>query len=176
MTRCAGCHRPIGAAEDPHSFGDHVHYHPGCCPMRRSADRDGGGVGEAWAPEGHPSGLGDAWGGRMMAASDDARQAIARAAIADPEQKWQGRKFGIDHVLAAVMPDGRTIAQHLDDGAVAERLLHLFAATDDQGWSDADLWIEEGRWVRWNGRSCDRLADVDPEAAALLARLEADRG
>lgn len=54
-----------------------------------------------------------------MTASDDARKAIALAAVADAD-KWQGRKFGIDAVLAAVMPDGRTIAQHLDDGAALE--------------------------------------------------------
>lgn len=54
-----------------------------------------------------------------MTASDDARQAIARAAIADAD-KWQGRKFGVDDVLAAVMPDGRTIAQWLDALAALE--------------------------------------------------------
>ena len=32
MTRCKGCGRAIGAAEDPHWFGGDLRYHPGCCP------------------------------------------------------------------------------------------------------------------------------------------------
>ena len=33
MTRCEGCHGPIGAGEDPHSFGGTTRYHAGCCPV-----------------------------------------------------------------------------------------------------------------------------------------------
>ena len=48
-----------------------------------------------------------------MSLSDDAAKAIARAALAS--EAWQGRKFTIDGALAAVLPDGRTIAQALDE-------------------------------------------------------------
>ena len=55
-----------------------------------------------------------------MTASDDARQAIAGAiGNDDPE----ARQFFVEvagRALNATMPDGRTIAQHLDDGAALE--------------------------------------------------------
>lgn len=52
-----------------------------------------------------------------MTASDDARQAIAANMLAD----FGGLAGAVaQKSLAATMPGGRTIAQHLDDGAAAE--------------------------------------------------------
>lgn len=66
MTRCAACHGPIGAAENPHSFGDRVHYHPGCCPMCTAEDpRVSAGVAEPALVDrlkrGHGRGTPRAW-------------------------------------------------------------------------------------------------------------------
>lgn len=58
-----------------------------------------------------------------MTLSDDAARAIAKAAVADPA--WQGQRFTVDKALAAVLPDGRTIAQALDDGETARSRLNL---------------------------------------------------
>lgn len=97
-----------------------------------------------------------------MTASDDARRAIT-----EEMHEWGGyytangltvqeRRIAAD-ILAAVMPDGRTIAQHLDDGA---------------------------EWQAWGQVAAHVLRAIldDPAAVAglrraadLLARLEADR-
>lgn len=117
-----------------------------------------------------------------MSLSDDARTAIANV-TADPDDFTAGgRTIALacaDEILAVVMPDGRTIAQHLDDGAVALRLVdgiqeERFATTYDPE-TGATVWeadISDGNPA---GEEWVPLADVDPEAADLLARLEADR-
>jgi hypothetical protein len=88
-----------------------------------------------------------------MAASDDARQAIAGAlGLGAADTNVAAARRG----LAAVMPDGRTIAQHLDDGArLHGRLIDLVEATR---------------------HPYPYSSEAGGRARSLLARLEADRG
>lgn len=111
-----------------------------------------------------------------MTAADDARQAINTYTL---RLQADGAEAAGDPVM--LPPDEvRTIAQHLDDGAVALRLVdgiqeERFATTYDPE-TGATVWeadISDGNPA---GEEWVPLADVDPEAASLLARLEADRG
>jgi hypothetical protein len=96
---------------------------------------------------------------------NDARQPSDHAhdllgyALGDPNWDMANR------ALNAVMPDGRTIAQRLNDGAVAERLVRDHLHAEAQG----------VRVVFLYGGYYDGHIE-DPEAADLLDALEADRG
>ena len=121
-----------------------------------------------------------------MSLSDDARTAIANV-TADPDDFTAGgRTIALacaDEILAVVMPDGRTIAQHLDDGAVAslplDHLEHhraILQSVVNRQRSDAVL--GDGGALDWRTELAHLMAivddgpTIDPEA---VARLQADR-
>ena len=117
-----------------------------------------------------------------MSLSDDARTAIANV-TADPDDFTAGgRTIALacaDEILAVVMPDGRTIAQHLDDGAVASlRLDHLehhraiLQSVVNRQRSDAD-----GGALDWRTELAHLMAIADELAvrAEAAAPLQADR-
>lgn len=113
-----------------------------------------------------------------MIASEDAHHAIANAIDDDRTLSLFGYTRAA-HALAVVMPDGRTIAQHLDDGAVASlRLDHLehhraiLQSVVNRQRSDAD-----GGALDWRTELAHLMAIVDELAvgAEAVARLQADR-
>lgn len=107
-----------------------------------------------------------------MSLSDDARTAIANV-TADPDDFTAGgRTIALacaDEILAAVMPDGRTIAQHLDE---VDRLRAENEALADAAigvWLDARLKSAvDTDWIV-SGTAMDALRNAIPE-------VEADRG
>jgi len=108
-----------------------------------------------------------------MSLPERAAEAIGRKMCAAAEgfyDKDQWTRAGSDALAAKV--DGISLAERLEAGDAAMRLLRLFAAVDADGNSDPDVWCEDGKWVQFDGKAhANPLADVDPEAAALLAAL-----
>lgn len=108
----------------------------------------------------------------------------AAAAIATSPGLWGGhltsahRLDAARFALAATV-DGHTLADLLDEHETALRVLRMLTTVE---WLTTDwhIDVQTGQMQCWSlGDECDPhwvpLADVDPAAAALLTRLEADR-